>query len=87
MKFILVKHGSNIVGKNVYDGDDDANGELIGKARLADKDLTYEEVDETTFDTSIIIPIQTKDQTDWQSAKAKGTDSALGFIAKKLGLE
>lgn len=85
MRYFLLKNGSDVVKKSAYGGDASAADELIQKEA---GDLEVFEVDQATFDSTPITPVQTKEQTDWQAEKGKG-DSAgmITFIAKQLGLE
>lgn len=87
MKFILVKDGLTVVGKDVYCGDDSANSDLIQQAQEKNLSLVYQEVDEKEFDSTAIVSPVSKEKTSWQTEKAKGTDQALSFLAKQLGLE
>lgn len=87
MKLILVKDGSTVVGKEVHEGDDETVSTLIETQRLDNPDLSYEEVGQKIFDAAEMTVIPSKETSDWQSAKSKGIDAAISFIAAKLGLE
>lgn len=85
MKFILISDKNGVVGKNVYAGDD-VKSQIVLDSLAEKTGLTYTETDQTTFDASVIPSALTKDRTDWQAAK-KSTDTALAYLANKLGLE
>lgn len=85
MRLVIVKNGVDVVGKEVYEGDDAKIDAIISQARISNPTLTYEEVDTAAFDSETVVLGQ--DQQDWKSEKAKGTKEAIDFLAKKLGLE
>jgi len=82
---VLVKDkDGNIVGKEVFFGDDAKNNEAIAKRQAENMSSTYEVVDEAThLAASCINPAQ----IEWQKVKALGVDAAISHLAAKLGLE
>lgn len=87
MLFVLVKAGDDVVAKEAYGGDDEANALLIADKEAKDPALKHELVDAETFNAATIASVPSEEQTDWQTEKAKGSGAAIVFIAKKLGLE
>lgn len=77
--FITKDKSGNIVSKDVVSGGSKDAQILIDVGAL--------EVDFATFGLTSTIPVASKDQTDWQTAKLAGTQQALNYMAKKLGLE
>lgn len=81
---VLIEDDSgNVIEKRVYAGDTSNVQALLAKEGKPYE--IYDDVQGTAFDDAKLAP--TKNQTDWQAAKNKGTDAALDFIAKTLGLE
>ena len=84
MPFAIVKDGTNVVGKEVYCGDDAKVAELIAqKQNDAGSTFTYELVSEAAFNESEVSP--SLEQTDWSSLKT--VDEKINYLAKRLGLE
>lgn len=84
MRFFLIKDGSDIVRKSAYCGNDDIVDQLVAKESEA---LIFEEVNEKEFNVSIVVMKPSKDQIDWQTAKSQGVETAISFMAEKLGFE
>ncbi len=87
MRFIIVKNGSLIIGKEAYAGDDEKIDSLIEQKVAENPDLSYEATDESSFDSFSIEKESSREDPSWKDAKTKGVDSAISFLAKKLGLE
>lgn len=84
---VIISSSGNVIGKEIYAGDDVQNAAIVDKKQVSNPSLTYEIVDQKTFDQTVMQDSTAKDMTDWQTAKAQGTTNALSFMAKKLGLE
>lgn len=87
MVFVIVTNASGVVGKEVYSGDDVESMSIINKKQISNPDMTYSVVDEPTYNQSVLVTPQTKQNIDWQSAKKQGPDAAIAFIATTLGLQ
>lgn len=84
MRYFLILDGSNVVGKNVYSGDDEKADTLV----LRDAgNFVAQEVSCDTFDQTPLAAKASPDQAEWLAAKAGGPDQAIDFLAKRLGLE
>lgn len=84
MRYFLILDGSNVVGKNVYSGDD----EKADAMALRDAgNFVALEVSYDVFEETLIAPKASPDQAEWLEAKAGGPDQAITFLAKRLGLE
>lgn len=90
---VIVKNGTDIVGKPIYTGDDAKNLVLIQDFSNKNPQLTIEihyDTDKdwaTAFDQVQEKIVIKKDRTDWQTAKASGNAAVLTFIGRYLGLE
>lgn len=85
MRYFIVKDGVTVVGKDAYEGDDEKIDSLIAEYKTQNPKFTVSEIDQETSDATQMTMPRTK--LDWQSAKQLGTDSAISYIAKQLGLE
>lgn len=86
---VIVKDKGVIVSKDVYGGDSAESMKIIAQKQQGNKALTFEVYDDsdpnwkTSFESSTVNLAQ----TEWLTEKAKGTDAAIDYIAKRLGLE
>lgn len=87
MKYFLIKDGANVVAKQVVSGKEDDAAAVVQADISKDLKLSFVEVDQDTFDGTILTPMQTQPQKDWVEAKKGGVATEISFIAKKLGLE
>lgn len=85
MKFVIVKDGLNVVGKDFFAGDAEVYTQLIAENKSKNSDLSYEEVDEKVFNETPTAEVVSKDASDWKSMKTP--DDKISFLARKLGLE
>ena len=84
MRLFLVYDGQDVVDKKVFEGDDSKIDSLMNQYKLDNPKLTVTEVDSNLFDSAVFV---TKEQKQWQTEKAKGTNEAIAFLAKYTGLE
>lgn len=90
---VIVKNGAKIVAKDVYAGDDAESLKAISQKAQQDKTLTFEVHSDsdhdwkTSFEASPVDVQVTAEKSEWQVVKAKGTATAIDYLAKKLGLE
>lgn len=90
---VLVRNGTSIIDKKVYAGDDDGSLKTIENDKENNPGLIFEVYLDTddnwakVFLKETITITSTPDQNAWQSAKLSGTNTALSFLAKKIGLE
>ena len=89
MRFFIARNGSTVIDKQVYAGDDVKADALVARYLVIHPDFTVQEVDQTVFDTTIMMPIQTQAQRDWTAFKASSPTAfqAIIYLAKMLGLE
>lgn len=90
---VLVTDENGNVQKRIYQGDDDTSKEVVASDMKKNPTYTFEihqdtdpDWQESFMDAKETI-IVTKSQTDWQIAKAVGSNAAISFLAKRLGLE
>lgn len=90
---VIVRNGSDVVGKPLYFGNDEKSLLLINDYAEKNPALKLEihyDTDKdwvTAFEQVQEKVIVKKEQTDWQIAKSAGGLAALAFIGKYLGLE
>lgn len=87
MLLVIVTAGSTVISKDVYEGDDVQANAILDKLRIENPTYAYSVVDKVTFEITQMSVKVSKDQDDWEVAKAKGTDFAINFLAKKMGLQ
>lgn len=91
MRYFIAKSGSTVVEKQAVSGDDSKIDSSVNNYKLNHQNFSVTEVDETTFDATVLPVQQTKAQKDWTEFKAQQpTPSALQgilYLARYLGLE
>lgn len=92
MRFFIAKDaGLNVVGKQVFAGDESKADALVAAFLAQNPQLTVTEVDEATFNATAMVVSQTPAQKAWATFKAQlpapTALQAIIFIAKYLGLE
>lgn len=90
MKAVAVIKDGKVIAKEVFAGDDSQVESDLEKRRKEFPDLEfsiYQEKDIKEFEALHCETEKDKDRVAWQSAKLLGNDSALVFIAQKLGFE
>lgn len=90
---VLIKDGVNIIDKQVFVGDEAVVGLNISQQTAKNPQWSFEihkDTDpdwKTAFETIKTSPIATQEQMNWQTVKGLGTNAAIDFLAKKMGLE
>lgn len=84
---VLVKENGVVVSKEVYAGDTTSVEIKLNERKNKNNLLTFEFFDESDVKEFEAIELVSKDQTEWQMTKGKGTEATISFLAKRLGLE
>lgn len=87
MRYFIAKNGLTVTDKSALEGDDSKIDLSISNYKLSNPSLIITEVDQSTFDKTVYVPLQTAEQQAWLASKSAGSQQAILFIAKKLGLE
>jgi hypothetical protein len=87
MRYFLSKNGVNVVDKQVFSGDDKQINAIVAMYISKNPSFVVSEVDQVTFDVTVMTPTVTPDQQAWQTAKGLGPVAQLTFLAKRFGLE
>lgn len=91
MRFFIAKNGSTVIDKQAVSGDDARIDAMVDQYKTNHPTLVVTELDQATFESTLMTPIQTQAQKDWATFKAQlPTPSALQgilYLAKVLGLE
>lgn len=89
MIYVIVNKNGVPVSKEAYGGDTSNLKEQLSKRAANDKATTFDVYDDSqvsVFDNVSVEAALPSEKMDWQTAKSKGMDTALDFIASKLGL-
>lgn len=86
MRYFIVTDEEGNIKKMAVSGDDEKIN--VDMAEMTANDhVTVQEVDVSAFDLAVLNVAPTPEASAWAQAKASGTDAALAYIAKTLGLE
>lgn len=93
MRYFIASNSGIVVDKQAFSGDDTQINSIVGTFKDNHKNLVVSEVDQTTFDGTILAPTPTATQTLWaalpfqSNPTATTTFQAIHVLAKYLGLE
>lgn len=87
---IAISKDGTVINKEVYAGDTSKIEEQIKTRQVASPDLIFDIYDDSKMADFAAIEMKSvpdKSISGWQAAKKQGTDEAISYLAKQLGLE
>lgn len=93
MRYFIAQNGPTVVEKQAFSGDNALIDALVNKYKLNHPSLTVTELDQATFDATVMTPAATPAQTIWAglpfqtNPTAATAFQAIHALAKYLGLE
>lgn len=91
MRYFIAKTGSTIIEKQVIEGDNVKIDALVDQYKLNHPGFVVLELDQSAFDATVMVPVQSQAQKDWATFKVQQpTPTALQgvlYLARYLNLE